>query len=66
MKQAPEVKQVDRYGETAQETRHPAYGQISASRVSGERVLYGSDFRHRNFVQIRIHSQSSCSQREKG
>jgi hypothetical protein len=34
---------------------HPAYGQISASRVSGGHgMLYGSDFLHRSYVAIRI------------
>ena len=35
---------------------HPAYGQISASRVSGSSRLYGSDFSHNHFVTIRINS----------
>lgn len=34
--------------------RHPAYAQISASRVSGGKVLYGSDFQHQNYVTVRI------------
>lgn len=33
---------------------HPAFGQISASRVSGGAVLYGSDFRHEGYVSITI------------
>lgn len=33
---------------------HPAYGQIGASRVSGARTLYGSDFVHQNYVSIHI------------
>lgn len=36
-------------------TTHPAYGQISASRVNGTSVLYGSDFIHNGYVTIRIH-----------
>lgn len=38
------------------ETRftHPAYAQISASQVSGGTYLYGSDFKHHNYVVIRI------------
>jgi hypothetical protein len=35
-------------------TRHPAYGQISASRVSGGAYLYGSDFHHHRYIAIRI------------
>lgn len=34
--------------------RHPAYAQISASRVSGGTHLYGSDFSHQHYVTIRI------------
>lgn len=33
---------------------HPSYGVIGASRVSGQRVLFGSDFRHQHFIRIRI------------
>jgi hypothetical protein len=33
---------------------HPAYAQISASNVSGGAYLYGSDFKHHNYVTIRI------------
>lgn len=33
---------------------HPAFGQISASRVSGSSTLYGSDFLHHNYISIRI------------
>jgi hypothetical protein len=33
---------------------HPAYAQISASNVSGGAYLYGSDFKHHNYVVIRI------------
>lgn len=37
-----------------QEFNHPAYAQISASRVSGHAVLYGSEFNHQHYVTIRI------------
>lgn len=33
---------------------HPAFGLVSASRVSGNRTLFGTDFIHRNFVVIRV------------
>jgi len=33
---------------------HPAFSQISASRVSGVTVLYGSDFHHHNYVSLQI------------
>jgi hypothetical protein len=33
---------------------HPAYAQISASNVSGGAYLYGSDFKHHNYVVVRI------------
>lgn len=40
---------------------HPAYAQISVSRVSGETHLYGSDFNHQHYVSISI--KSSCLHR---
>lgn len=33
---------------------HPAFGQIRLSRISGQRVLYGSDFKHNEYVSIEI------------
>lgn len=33
---------------------HPAFGQISASRVQGTAYLYGSDFEHNSTIRIRI------------
>lgn len=51
----PKRKQV---GKDHFEETHPAYAQIGASRVSGETYLYGSDFKHRHYVTIRI-SESS-------
>jgi hypothetical protein len=35
-------------------TTHPAFGQISASRVNGHTNLYGSDFTHNGFINITI------------
>jgi hypothetical protein len=35
-------------------TTHPAFAQISASRVSGSANLYDSDFSHQNFMTITI------------
>lgn len=35
-------------------TTHPAFAQISASRVSGGAYLYGSDFQHQHYVVIRV------------
>jgi hypothetical protein len=43
------------HGETI--TTHPAFGQISAGRVSGQTALYGSDFMHN--ATIRIHISTS-------
>ena len=34
---------------------HPAYGQISANRVSGHANLYGSEFNHQHYVTVRIY-----------
>jgi hypothetical protein len=45
-------------GKTALRYEHPAYAQVSANRVSGSAVLYGSDFTHQNFVRIRVAKSS--------
>lgn len=37
---------------------HPAYAQISASRVSGHATLYGSEFNHQHYVVVRIKHSS--------
>lgn len=33
---------------------HPAFGQITVSRVSGNSYLYGSDFQHQHYVVVTI------------
>ncbi len=33
---------------------HPAFAQISVSRVSGHAVLYGSDFTHQHYIRLAI------------
>lgn len=43
-------------------TRHPAFGQIQANRVSGVTHLYGSDFTHHTF--IRLHLRRSEQRRD--
>lgn len=35
---------------------HPAFMQISACRVNGGIMLYGSEFKHRSFISIRLHT----------
>lgn len=35
-------------------TTHPAFAQISASRVSGRGILYASDFDHQHYITLRI------------
>ena len=45
-------------GKTALRYDHPAYAQVSANRISGSAVLYGSDFTHQNFVRIRVAKSS--------
>lgn len=35
---------------------HPAFAQISVSRVSGHSHLYGSDFAHQDYVTVRVHA----------
>lgn len=34
---------------------HPAFGQITVSRIQGSRALYGSDFEHHTYVRITIY-----------
>lgn len=53
--QEPTVTQEPWAGEDSVETtRHPAFGQIGASRVSGSSNLYASDFRHNAYMTITI------------
>lgn len=37
-----------------EEHTHPAYAQISAHRISGNATLYGSEFKHQHYVEVRI------------
>lgn len=49
------VTRVEGEGANAKEvTTHPAFAEIQASRISGGKVLYGSDMRHQHYVAIRI------------
>jgi len=41
-------------GSTDTHTTHPAFGQIAASRVSGQTPLYASDFVHQHYMTIKI------------
>lgn len=54
--QEPEVTEiVDGHQQGAKRYRHPAYGQIGASRCQGGHLaLYGSDFRHNSSITITI------------
>lgn len=45
---------------------HPAFAQISASRVSGGTYLYGSDFQHHNYVTISIKLSESHQRKGSG
>ena len=44
----------NRHGSEESTTTHPAFAQIVASRVQGSACLYGSDFIHHNYIEIRI------------
>ncbi|TXG96134.1 MAG: hypothetical protein E6R08_10195 [Nevskiaceae bacterium] len=48
----PEINYAGRPGESVE--THPAYRQIGVSRVSGDAILYGSDFVHRQFIRLVI------------
>jgi hypothetical protein len=41
-------------------TTHPAYAQIGVSRVTGQASLYGSDFKHHNFMTISARGAIFC------
>lgn len=45
-------------GSTETKTRHPAFGQISAGRVSGHTPLYASDFTHQHYMTVKISTSS--------
>jgi hypothetical protein len=47
----PTVEQ-DTHSDTVE--KHPAYAQISASRVQGNATLYGSEFNHQHYITISI------------
>ena len=51
----PKATPVEGPGGT-QETKltHPAFGQVSASRVNGRTNLYGSDFSHNSYISLEI------------
>lgn len=51
IEEAPTVEAGAR-GETI--TRHPAFGQISYSQITGQTFLYGSDFSHNGSIAVRI------------
>jgi hypothetical protein len=51
--EAPTTRSGDRHIDSIE--THPAYGTVSASRVSGKAVLFGSDFVHQHYVVIRVH-----------
>lgn len=55
--QEPEIERFDNDIHRDSIERHPAYAHISASRVSGSKLLFGSDFSHQHYVTIRV---SAC------
>lgn len=42
-------------GDKETKMTHPAFGQISVFKTSGMTHMYGSDFRHQNYVSIELH-----------
>ena len=54
MPRTPDVEpvEVEKHGRTV--LTHPAFGQITVSRISGQRTLYGSDFGHNGFVRVSV------------
>lgn len=51
---APERHASSMPDDNAYKLTHPAFAQIRASRVSGNRTLYGSDFDHHNYIEITL------------
>lgn len=43
-------------GDTETILEHPAFGMISINRVSGLTHLFGSDFQHHNWIEVRIYT----------
>jgi hypothetical protein len=54
MRLKDELPQAKSGSHDSTEYTHPAFGQIGASRVSGQTTLYGSDFTHQHFVTVTI------------
>lgn len=52
--QEPTVSKETRGGEEYEVLRHPAFGQVSITHVSGRANLYGSDFEHHHYVTLTI------------
>lgn len=54
MPRIPDVEpvEIDKHGRKT--LTHPAFGQITVSRISGQRTLYGSDFEHNGFVRVSV------------
>src|SRR5206468_4534966 len=50
----PERAEDNSFGRDGYDENHPAYAMIGASRVTGGKVLFGSDFKHMNYITIRI------------
>lgn len=52
--EAPVTTEESSFGGVSYTTTHPAFAQISASRVSGHANLYGSDFKHQHYMTVKI------------
>lgn len=51
----PTITEGGHFGRQETRLNHPAFGQITVSRISGHAYLYGSDFMHQHSVRISIH-----------
>lgn len=52
--EVPKIERLEKDPVAESLETHPAYAQIWASRISGGRYLYGSDFQHNGYIQITI------------
>lgn len=57
--QEPTVSEEKWSGDTQQVLRHPAFGQVVVSKVTGQRHLYGSDFTHHQYVTVTLYESET-------
>lgn len=51
----PTVTPITNHNGDTTRTTHPAFGQVTVSRISGHTTLYDSEFNHQHFVRVTLH-----------